>query len=83
MYHHSKILAAALLAAQVQAVECKAIVLSGGGNLGAWEIGVMWGLVNYGDPKDFYWDVASGISAGAINTAGMAGWYPEEVVEMT
>ncbi len=43
----------------------------------------MWGLVHYGNPKDFYWDVVSGISAGSINAAGMAGWYPHEVVEMT
>jgi len=51
--------------------------------MGAWEIGVMWGLAHYGNPEDFYWDVVSGVSAGAINTAGTAGWKPEEVVEMT
>ena len=27
--------------------------------------------------------MVSGISAGAINTAGTAGWHPSEVVEMT
>ena len=46
-------------------------------------MGVMWGLVHYGNPEDFYWDVVSGISAGSINAAGMAGWYSNEVVEMT
>jgi len=71
------------LVGSAQAAECKAVVLSGGANLGAWEMGVMWGLVHYGNPKDFYWDVVSGISAGSINAAGMAGWYPHEVVEMT
>ena len=28
----------------------------------------MWGLLHYGDPEDFAWDVGSGISAGALNT---------------
>lgn len=43
----------------------------------------MWGLAHYGDPTDYYWDVVSGISAGAINAAGLAGWKPEQVLEMT
>lgn len=62
--------------------KCNALVLSGGSNNGAWEVGVMWGLTNYGNPTDYYWDVVSGISAGAINTSGTAGWKPEEVIEM-
>jgi predicted acylesterase/phospholipase RssA len=57
--------------------------MSGGSNRGAWEVGVLWGLAHYGNPEDFYWDVVSGISAGSINTAGLAGWAPNEVVEMT
>lgn len=57
--------------------------MSGGANNGAWEIGVLWGLAHYGNPADYYWDVVSGISAGAINGAGLAGWKPEEVIEMT
>jgi predicted acylesterase/phospholipase RssA len=74
---------AAICIASVQAVKCNALVLSGGANRGAWEVGVMWGLAHYGVPQDYYWHVISGISAGAINTAGTAGWAPEEVVEMT
>jgi predicted acylesterase/phospholipase RssA len=62
---------------------CRALVLSGGSNNGAWEVGVIWGLTHYGNPEDYYWDVVTGISAGAINTAGTAGWAPEDVVEMT
>ena len=54
--------------------KCRALVLSGGSNNGAWEVGVLWGLVNYGNSTDFTWDVVSGISAGAINTAGIATW---------
>ena len=57
--------------------------MSGGGNNGAWEAGVMWGLAHYGNPEDYYWDVLTGISAGSINTAGSAGFFPSEVLEMT
>ena len=67
----------------VDAVPCKALVMSGGSNRGAWEAGVIWGLAHYGNPSDFYWDVVSGVSAGSINTAGTAGYKPEEVIEMT
>ena len=76
------IAAAALAIQQAAAVKCSALVLSGGSNNGAWEVGLMWGLTHYGNAEDYYWDVVSGISAGAINTAGTAGWHPEEVVEM-
>jgi len=68
---------------QVNAVPCKALAMSGGSNHGAWMVGIMWGLAHYGNPEDYYWDVISGVSAGAINTAGTAGWKPEEVLEMT
>ena len=53
---------------------CKALALSGGGNNGSWEVGVFWGMVNYGDADDFKFDVMTGVSAGAINTGVMAGW---------
>ena len=54
--------------------ECHAIVLSGGANNGAWESGVIWGLLHYGKAEDYEWDVVSGISAGSINTAAMSPW---------
>ena len=57
-----------------KADSCTALVMSGGGSNGAWEIGVLWGLVNYSDPTDFKYDVVSGISAGAINATGFVGW---------
>ena len=62
--------------------KCRALVLSGGGTNGAWEAGVLWGLMNYGDPADFAYDTVSGISAGALNTAGIAGFRPEQGLEM-
>lgn len=62
---------------------CNALVLSGGANNGAWEAGVLWGLVNYGDPADFQWDVVTGVSAGAINTGLIVMYPPGEEVAMT
>ena len=53
---------------------CNALVMSGGSNNGAWEAGVIWGLLHTGDPKDFEWDAMSGISAGSINTAALTPW---------
>ena len=53
---------------------CHALVLSGGGSNGAWEAGVIWGLLHYGNPDDFKWDVMSGVSAGSINSGFMSGF---------
>ena len=57
-------------------------MLSGGGSNGAWEVGVIWGLMKYGNPKDFQWDVVSGISIGCVNSAGIALWDKGKEVEM-
>ena len=73
-------LLAALTAAKQET--CRALALSGGANNGAWEAGVLYGLANYGNPEDFYYDVATGVSAGAINSAFMAVWAPEDAVAM-
>jgi predicted acylesterase/phospholipase RssA len=59
---------------QAREKECKALILSGGANNGAWEAGVIWGLLHNGDPKDYEWDVISGISAGSLNTAALSPW---------
>ena len=48
--------------------------MSGGGNVGAWEAGVVWGLTHYGNPEDFRWNVVSGVSAGSFNTAFTSVW---------
>ena len=53
---------------------CRALVLSGGGNNGAWEVGVLYGLVNNGIESDFAYDVVTGVSVGSINAIAMAGW---------
>ena len=38
---------------------------------------------HYGDPEDFYWDVMSGVSAGAINTSAMSLWDKSDGYEMS
>jgi predicted acylesterase/phospholipase RssA len=48
--------------------------MSGGGSNGAWEAGVLWGFLHYGNPKDYKYDVISGVSAGSINTAALSAW---------
>ena len=63
--------------------KCRALALSGGGNKGAWEAGVLWGLVHYREADDFTWDVSSGISAGALNTAFAAVWETGSETDMT
>ena len=65
------------------ASKCRALVLSGGSNNGAWEAGVIWGLLHYGDPSEFAWDVISGVSAGSINTGGAAVWATGDEYAMT
>ena len=79
--------ASTMLASSIVATEfkkCRALVLSGGSNRGAWEAGVIWGLSHYSaDPSEFAWDTVSGISAGAINTGGIATWATGTEVDMT
>jgi len=53
---------------------CRALVMSGGGANGSWEVGVLWGFLHYGNPEDFAYDEMSGVSAGAINTAALSVW---------
>ena len=84
MFKYQSILfATAHVAAAADQKLCRALVLSGGANFGSWEVGVMWGLTHYGNPEDFTWDVVTGVSAGAINTAATAVFAPEDTVAMT
>lgn len=46
--------------------------MSGGANKGAYELGVLKGLVDLLPPEDVQWDVVTGVSAGAINAGGMS-----------
>ena len=63
--------------------KCKALVMSGGANKGAYEAGVVHGLSRLLNGTDAYYDVVSGVSAGALNSAAMAYWAPETAVDMS
>lgn len=52
--------------------KCYAMALSGGGDKGAWEAGVVKGLVKRLPAGEREWAVTTGISAGSIIAAGMA-----------
>src|SRR5262249_55239087 len=58
--------------------DCIALLLQGGGALGAYQAGVYQGLAE----ADLHPDWVAGISIGAINSALIAGNRPEERVEM-
>ncbi len=73
-----------IAAAKAAEDRCIALALSGGGSNGAWEAGVLWGLAHDNpNVEDFFYEVVTGVSAGAINSAGLAGYAPEEFVEMS
>lgn len=46
--------------------------MEGGGDLGAYEAGVIYGLINNLDAESVKWDILSGVSVGAMNSAGFA-----------
>jgi len=60
----------AFLAVKIAAGDkkCYALVISGGGVRGAYEMGVIKGLVENLPPEEIQWDVLSGISAGSLNS---------------
>jgi len=62
---------------------CYALALSGGGSFGCYETGVIWGLLHYGKPEDYQWDVVTGVSAGAIQAGLMSVWPKGKEAEMT
>jgi len=48
--------------------KCRALVLQGGGDKGAYEAGVLYGLVNNtNSPQEYQYDVVTGVSVGSIN----------------
>ena len=57
--------------------------MAGGGTRGAYEAGVVWGLVNNAANKSEYaYDVLTGVSAGSINGGAMAIFAPGDEVNM-
>ena len=62
---------------------CRALVMSGGANKGAYEAGVLHGLSHLLNGSDAHYDVVSGVSAGALNSAGVAMFPPNKPIEMS
>ena len=53
--------------------QCLALAMSGGGTLGSYEAGALWGMYYAAEDKSqFEWDVVTGVSAGSINLAGVS-----------
>lgn len=62
----------ALLGQTASAEDCYALAMSGGGSKGAYEAGVLYGLLSeIPDKKTMAYDVVTGVSAGSINTAAV------------
>ena len=72
------------LAASAKAAKsCKALAMSGGGAKGAFEAGALYGLImNDEDKSKYAYDVVTGVSAGAINTAAVSLFKPGDEVNM-
>ena len=62
---------------------CRALALSGGGSIGSYEAGAIYGLNNFGNPADYAWDSISGISAGSINALAISFFAPEDGVALS
>ena len=65
-------LAAVADANEEEVQNCTGLAMSGGGSNGAWESGVLWGLLHLGNAKDYQYDVVAGVSVGSINASGLA-----------
>lgn len=51
---------------------CRTLSLSGGGAKGSYEVGALWQMARMLNGSDMHYDVLSGISVGAINSAALA-----------
>jgi predicted patatin/cPLA2 family phospholipase len=62
---------------------CKTLVLSGGANKGAWEVGVLDSWVKGLAPEDVQYDVFSGVSIGAMNSGLAVGFEKGDEANMS
>lgn len=62
---------------------CHALALSGGGNKGSYEAGVINGLITNSEKNDTAWRVCSGVSAGSLNCAYISGFAIGDELNMT
>ena len=61
---------------------CRTLVMSGGGNKGSYEAGVLYGLYHLLPHEDLAYDVVSGVSVGAINAVAVSLYPPDKGYEM-
>ncbi len=61
---------------------CRALALEGGGSLGAYQVGVMIGMTEVLPGPDIEWNVVTGISTGALNSAGVSHFPMGQETEM-
>ena len=60
---------------EVNKDKCLALTMGGGGSLGAYEAGGIWGMYFGSEDKTkFEYDIIVGVSTGAINTVEMAAY---------
>ena len=57
--------------------KCRALVLQGGGDKGAYQVGALSEMLRL-IPDDIHYDVVSGVSAGALNAGGFSQFPPGE-----
>jgi len=72
----------ALNGASAKGTTCTALAMSGGGSKGSYEAGVLYGLYHsdtHASKNKYAYDVVTGVSAGAINTAAAAMFAPDDV----
>ena len=67
-----KFLVLILLLPYSYSAKCRGIAFESGGSLGAYEAGVVYGLVHSLNPEQVRWDIVSGVSTGAVNTGAMS-----------
>lgn len=61
--------------------KCRALVLSGGGDMGSYEAAVFITLTNLLPKEDIAYDVLTGVSAGSLNAMGLSAFAPLESEE--
>ena len=62
--------------------KCRALVLQGGGDRGAYQAGAIKAFVNALPAEQRNWQVVSGISIGAMNAFGVGQFPPDQDEDM-
>lgn len=60
------------LASVTQATQCRGLALQGGGDRGAYHVGMFNAMFELLNKEDYAYDVVTGVSVGALNGAGFS-----------